>query len=245
MGKVSGPSSRRALLGLATACFLPSLCRASELRRLEPPSDDEGSDPALRDLIQRMVEFVESRDHRRLRSLMSPDFRVEFDSGKGPQSFLRRWQPTHPDSALWQILQRALALRGTFYSKSLYSVPYVYTQFPMDLDPLTWVVATGADVPLWSQPSPQGERLATLDFAIAPLVDPLRPPVLLPKGGYLEVKHPDLGNCFVSSDAVYSPAGHRLFFEKRRGAWHWISFAAATLAEPPELRSTIVSGKRR
>jgi hypothetical protein len=52
---------------------------------------------------------------------------------------------------------------------------------------------------------------------------------------FVAVRHPEHGVCYVAGSAVYSPAGHRAFFEKRQGQWRWLSLAAPTLATPPVL----------
>ena len=167
---------------------------------------------------------------------MLPTFRVEFDAGKGPAAFRRKWHPESSSSPLWQVLDRLFSLGGTFYSGTLFALPYVYTQFPGDLDPLGHVVAVKSDTRLLDRPGQDGGLVATLDHAIIPLAQRLQPPVMMAAGGYREVKVPRLGWCFARESDVYSPAAHRAFFEKREGHWRWISLACATLAEPPDLK---------
>jgi hypothetical protein len=135
---------------------------------------------------------------------------------------------------VWLVLDRLLALGGTFYSNSLFAGPYVYTHFPYDLDRLSHVVATG-DAPLHAESNAASARVGMLKHAIVPLVTPLTPPAMLCQQPFVAVQHPDLGVCYVAGTDVYSPVGHRAFFEKRQGQWRWISLAAATLATPPAL----------
>jgi hypothetical protein len=166
---------------------------------------------------------------------MLPTFRVEFDAGKGPAAFRNHWKPDRSGSALWEVLGRVLDMKGTWYSDTLFGAPYVFTQFPFDLDPLAHVVALGPKVALCDKPADGARQVGSLDHAIVPLAQPLNPPVLLRAASFLEVKHPESGLCWVRGSGVYSPAAHRVFFEKRRGKWRWFSLAAATLAEPPDL----------
>jgi hypothetical protein len=168
--------------------------------------------------------------------MMLPDFRVEFDAGKGPAAFRRHWRSEQRSSDLWTVLPRLLELPGSFYSPTLFALPFVFTHFPTDLDPIAYVVATAQNVPLHAKPVTGAERIGALDFAIIPLAKPPRPPVIISRGQFLEVIHPEAGHGFVAGSDVYSPAGHRMFFERRMGQWRWISLAAATLADPPELK---------
>jgi hypothetical protein len=181
--------------------------------------------------------IVGRRDDRELLALMSPDFKVEFDVGKGPGTFRRRWHSNARDSQVWDLLDRLLTLGGTFYSPTLFALPYVYTRFPTDLDKSSHVVSVRAKVALRQRPDPRGPEVGTLDYVILPLRNPIAPPAIL-ADPFAEVRHPDWGLCYVSRSDVYSPAGHRAFFEKRQGRWHWLSLAAATMATPPELKDT-------
>jgi hypothetical protein len=215
----------------ATACCA---ARAEELPRMDP-RDQADRDDALAAFLQQMRGFTVNRNYRALEALMLPTFRVEFDFGKGPQAFHRKWSPESQSSPLWEILQRLLSMGGTFYSETLFALPYVYTRFPVDLDPLANVVALTDNVPLLDRPEAEAKQVGSLNFSIVPLAEPLLPPVFIPSSRFLAVKHPDAGQCFVASRDVYSPAAHRAFFERRGGKWRWISLACATLAEPPDL----------
>jgi hypothetical protein len=208
---------------------------ADELREISPPGVAP-RDAALTTLLSRIRRMVADRDHRSLEALMSPDFRVEFDVGQGPRVFHNLWLKESHQSPLWKILERLLSLDGTFYSPTLYVLPYIYARFPIDLNPLEYVVAVNERVPLLARPETGAEPIGSLNHSIVPLVKPLKPPVIIPAEGFVEVNHPALGRCFVASSDVYSPAGHRAFFEKRKSGWRWISLAAATLAQPPRLR---------
>ena len=207
---------------------------ADELRQIFPPGKDP-HDAALTTLLSRMRRIVADRDPRSLEALMSYNFRVEFDVGQGPRAFRNHWLSGSHESPVWKILERLLSLDGTFYSPTLYVLPYVYARFPIDLNPLEYVVAVNKEVPLFAKPEPGAEPIGLLQQSIVRLAKPLEPPVIIPAEGFIEVNHPALERCFVATAGVYSPAGHRAFFEKRKGEWRWISLAAATLAQPPRL----------
>jgi hypothetical protein len=219
---------------ITVALLLAGMARGEELRKIRPPHD-VSRDPGLAAFMQRMRTIAGSRASVALERLMGPTFRVEFDRGKGPATFARYWHPESRISPVWSLLERLLAQGGVFYSATLFALPYTVANFPFDLDPLTHVVAVRRDVALIAEPRPGARSVASLDLSILPLAQPLTPPVFIPPGRYLEAEHPRVGRCFVLSDDVYSPAAHRAFFEKRHGVWRWISLAAATLADPPDL----------
>jgi hypothetical protein len=229
--------TRRSWLLLAATVMVPrSLYGAGaqdDLRTLMP-EDQSDRDTSLQALLGAMRTHVRRKDSKALHALMSPDFKVEFDAGKGPDAFRRQWESETSTSAVWTVLDRLLSLGGTFYSDSLFALPYVYTRFPYDLDRLHYVVATG-EVPVYAESNLASARIGTLKHAIVPLATPLTPPAMTGRQPFVAVQHPEFGLCYVAGTDVYSPAGHRAYFEKRRGQWHWLSLAAPTLATPPVL----------
>jgi hypothetical protein len=222
---------------LAAAAFAAAPVRAQTGLRTLLPVDQSERDPSLAQVLNTLRGIVGRRDDRELLALMSPDFKVEFDVGKGPETFRRQWNSNARDSQVWDLLDRLLTLGGTFYSPTLFALPYVYTRFPTDLDKLSHVVSVHAKVPLRQRPDPGGPEVGTLDYVILPLTNAITPPAIFAEP-FVEVRHPDWGRCYVSRSDVYSPAGHRAFFEKRQGRWHWLSLAAATMATPPKLNAT-------
>jgi len=229
--------TRRSWLQLVATVMVasaPSPSAAQDGLRSLLPEDQSTRDESLQALLGTMRTIVRRKDSKALGELMAPDFKVEFDVGKGPEAFRRHWESDTSTSAVWTILDRLLALGGTFYSASLFALPYVYTRFPYDIDPLSHVVATG-EVPLHAGPNPASPRVGTLKHSIVPLATPLTPPAMTCQQPFVALQHPELGLCYVACSDVYSPAGHRAFFEKRRGQWRWLSLAAPTLATPPVL----------
>ncbi len=200
-----------------------------------PPMDEASRDSALVTLLDSMRAAAAAKDYQALESMMLPDFRAEFDGAKGPAGFHRHWAPQSHASPVWEILARLLPLGGAFYSNTLFAMPYVYTHFPIDLDLLSHVVVVKEKAALLASAGGQGAPIGHLGQCIVPLATPLQAPVILPAQGTLELALPDRGPCHIATPDVYSPAGHRAFFEKRAGRWRWISLTAGTLAEPPEL----------
>lgn len=230
----AGSMCRRELIRLVAGAAYGA-ARSGEWAKL-PPVDEASRDSGLVTLLAKVRILKAQRDFRGLEALMLPTFRVEFDVGKGPAAFRRKWHPESASSALWQVLERLFSLGGTFYSDTLFGLPYVYTRFPADLDPLGHVVVVQPATRLLDGPGRDARLMSTIDNAVLPLANRLRPPVLMSAEGYLEVKAPGIGWCFVRESDVYSPAAHRAYFEKRAGQWRWISLACATLAEPPDLK---------
>ena len=119
-------------------------------RRLEPASEID-RDPTLRSYVDHLSRIVARKSASDLLAEMDPRFRVEFSRGKGPEAFRKYWKPESPETGVWKVLARLFAIGGTFYSPSLFAIPYVYTRFPIDLDPFEYVAALKDEVQVRSE----------------------------------------------------------------------------------------------
>src|SRR5262245_37534952 len=104
------------MMQLAAAAFVPLPSRARTGLRVLIPEDQSGRDPSLAQVLKTLRGIVGRRNDRELLALMSADFKVEFDVGKGPDAFRRQWTSNARDSQVWDLLDRLLTLGGTFYS---------------------------------------------------------------------------------------------------------------------------------
>jgi hypothetical protein len=199
---------------------------AGSARRFEPVNEI-ARDSALRNYVDQLSRIVAGKNELALLGEMEPTFRVEFNRGKGPVAFRKYWKPDLPQSGVWKVLARLFAMGGTFYSPSLYAIPYVYTQFPTDLDPFEYVAALKDKVPVRSGASSDDTVIGTISCELVRVSPKLKPPVRLDSTPWIQVITSASAAGFVASDDVYSPAGHRVFFEKRRGRWRWISLVCA------------------
>jgi len=234
------PQLRRHFL-MGGALALAGVPVAAQTGRRLPPADSQ-ADPELDALLERMRKITASRNAAELTALMLPTFRVEFDSGKGPLAFRRHWHLETPASPVWEILGRVLEMQGSFCLPSLYCAPYVYLRFPRDLDPLAHVVSLGSGTVVRDRPAQDASVVGQLDYSIVRLAAPLTMPVVIAGNKFLAIDDPEAGRGYVAGSQVYSPAAHRVFFERRNGKWQWISLAAGTLAEPPELKRHMAKG---
>jgi hypothetical protein len=218
--------SRRQCVGAVASSLLGwSRVLASAHRKLEP-RDEAWRDPDLQRLLRSLATIVEKRQERQLLSLIGERFRVEFGAGKGRRAFRRFWRTDQPNSEVWNILDRLLAIGGTFYSPTLFAIPYVYTQFPIDLDPFGHVTTLNDNVVVYRESRPDSRVVAVLDFDIVPTEPVLVAPVRPDRAEWIRVIVTGQSG-YVNSRQVWSPAAHRMFFEKRSGRWEWISLVCA------------------
>lgn len=200
---------------------------AQSVRRMDKPGPKHQPDAALAELLKSIKGYVDRRDVAGLTRLMNPRFRVEFDSGKGPAAFQQYWKPQSKESRIWSVMSRLIDLDGYEYSDTLYVKPHVYARFPIDLDPLQHVVAIRDEVELRESASVDAKSAGPVGREILRLDQRTSAPVVL-GDEWLTVSTFDGRKGHVRCEDVYSPAGHRMYFEKRAGKWVWISLACAS-----------------
>jgi hypothetical protein len=221
----TGQLTRRQCLFLALSTTVAARPAATG-RKLEPPTDSP-RDEELTRFLDNLAAIVARCDERGLLSLVGSRFRVEFSDGKGRDAFRRFWQTDQPNSTVWTVLSRLLTMDGAFYSPTLFAIPYVYTEFPVDLDPFAHVAALGPDIIVNREARPDSAAVATLAFDIVPADPALTAPVRLDRTEWVRVITPQGDPGFVAAREVWSPAAHRMFFEKRKGRWEWISLVCS------------------
>lgn len=211
---------------IAAALCLPALGADGPPARKMEPKDEAHRDPSLVAFIANMNTIVKERNATKLMALMGPVFKVEFHVGKGPVAFKAYWHPENPKSEIWPLLERLLAIGGTFYTPTLFTIPYVYSRFPQDLDPWSSVVVVKEDVALRAEPKADAAVVQKLSNNVVRVDEEFKPPVRLDKVEWLHVTTPD-GAGYISTADIYSPVAHRIFFEKQQGQWRWLSLVAA------------------
>ena len=213
-------------LGMAALLRQPLGAVVQPSRKFEPVSEIS-RDPSLNRYVEFLSQVVAKKDESALLAEMAPTFRVEFDGGKGPAAFRKHWKLQSPDTGLWKVLGRLLAMGGAFYSPTLFAIPYVYTRFPIDLDPFEYIAGVKESIPIHSEASADASVIDKASWELIRVNPRLKPPVRLDLVSWVKVVTTAGAAGFVSSDDVYSPAAHRVFFERRKGKWRWISLVCA------------------
>jgi hypothetical protein len=131
--------------------------------RVAPPpaaQDPSQLDAAVRDAVDALTRIVARRDLDGFKRHLRADTRISFGGDAGPEGLDLVWEPTRPDTKLWQALETILALGGVQQSDET-GAPTWCAPWPscIDVTPdpaLTAydvVVVTGTDVAVRAAPS--------------------------------------------------------------------------------------------
>jgi hypothetical protein len=185
------------------------------------PVDQAASVPDFFSFRARLQIAVAKRDVATIESALSKDVKLSFGGDEGLEGFRRMWNPSAPDSGLWETLASVLALGGTFAPDGTFTAPYVFAQWPQDKDAFTNMAAIGTGIRVRSAPRATGPVLATLDYSIVEIVEYPAAEVK-----WVQVKLGQRQTGFVDSRFLRSPIDYRIHFAKLDGRWQVLLFLA-------------------
>lgn len=133
------------------------------------PVDEASRDPELLMFRARLQEAVARHDLDAVVEAIDPEIRSSFGGEGGIAEFREQWDLPGDKSDFWHELGLALSLGGTFYSESEFMAPYLFKNFPEDLDAFEHLALIGSDVRVRASPGKRGARGAQLRHP------PLRP----------------------------------------------------------------------
>jgi hypothetical protein len=148
-----------------------------------------------------------------------PQIRNSFGDDGGIKEFRKKWKPESPDSELWDTLVEILRLGGSFRDAGKgrdFWAPYVYSNFPEDVDAFEYVAVTGENVNVRQKPDPASAVVSTLSYD---LVKAPEGPPQGRAGDWVRVVTPGGKEGFVSRRFLRSPVDYRAGFTKVKGRW--------------------------
>lgn len=195
------------------------------------PVDEAGKDVSFKTFRDKLIEAVKKRDAKYVLSIVDPKIQNGFGGNDGIVNFRKQWKITSPNSKLWEELLFVLTNGGAFQQEGkskIFSAPYIYSNFPENLDAFEYSAIIGENVRLRAKPDAAAAVVADLSYHIVK-VDYQNSVEAKPNSGeYTWLKVETLGGKkgFVSEKFVRSSIDYRAGFEKKRGQWKMIFFLA-------------------
>lgn len=113
------------------------------------------------------VEFIKEHTDQNIHYTFGPNDRIE--------GFFREWElDSNPEgSAFWDELLQVLSLGGSFQNekRTSFTAPYVYTEFPEDIDAFQHVAIIDKNVKVYAEPNTDAEVLGTLTYSIVRVLE--------------------------------------------------------------------------
>jgi hypothetical protein len=185
-------------------------------RRRLMPIDEASQDPSFLAYREKLLGVLKAKDTTALQPFVDPKIRTTFGEGGGWDDFTKQWKLPSSDSRLWTELTTILGHGGSFeevMGVRRFCAPYVYSDWPEDLDSFEYLAVIGDDVPLYENASAESKVVATLDHEIVRAVEGMG------GGEFRHVELSDKKQGWIRRDQARSPIEYRACFTKASGQW--------------------------
>lgn len=201
--------------------YLATAAAAQAPERLLPV-DEAPSRPDFFSFRAQLQDAIARHDADAVMSVVDPNIKASFGGDDGVEAFQRLWRPTEAGSELWGKLGAVLALGGTFQDEQTFIAPYTFSRWPDKYDSFEHVALIAANVRIREEPRADASALATMSFAILPLVRN----AAQDNDAWTAVQLAGKRVGYVASRLVRSPIDYRAFFTRSEGRWRLTMFLA-------------------
>lgn len=205
------------ILPVMFALLMPSLASAEQFL----PVDEATQRPSFFSFRASLLEAIARHDVDAVLAIVSPDVKNGFGGNDGIEAFRKTWKLDRADSTFWQEMTRVLAMGGTFDDDGNFIAPYVYSEWPEELDAFGHVAVVGSRVSVREAPDEKAKAVTMANFEILEHV-----PSKQETDAWVRVRREDGTVGFVSRDYVQSPVGYRAMFRETNGRWQLVFFVA-------------------
>lgn len=193
------------------------------------PVDEASEDASFLAFRNKLIAAAEKKDSRYILSIVDPKIRNGFGDRNGIAWFKKDWKLDRHDSEFWPKFLRVIKNGGAFGGegdkrKTFFTAPYVYSNWPEDLDAFEYFAIIGTDVNLRKGPGTDSEILGKLSHNLVKIESDLGPDGSVPEWRRVTTLGDQTG--YVHRDLVRSSVDYRAGFEKKRGRWVMTFFLA-------------------
>lgn len=187
-----------------------SLCGATQLM----PVDEAQLQPDFFTFRAHLLTTLARRDVPALLEVVDPNIKNSFGGNDGIEEFRKMWELDQPQSRLWETLTALLALGGSFNAEGWFTAPYVFSEWPDDIDAFEQIAIIGSGVRVRTAPDLASEPITSLSYAIVPLSGSTAI-----NDEWVGVRLPGGAEGYVSGRFVRSSLDYRAMFAKTDGQW--------------------------
>ena len=189
------------------------------------PVDESDRDPTLISFMERLELAVTHREPERLVELVSGEVYNGLGKDPGIQKFAEYWKVDAIDTEIWSVLEPILKMGGGFVRSEKgvqYCAPYVFTEFPENLDVFDYGAVIEESAQLMAEPSSSSMLVATLSYHVIKIQDWRSVPDMnqTPDLFWISVSTLDGKEGFIRRQEVRSPSEFSAcFLQNKQGVW--------------------------
>ena len=194
------------------------------------PVDEGDESPEFAAFREELIAAAQSKDVDFIRSHTDASVRYTFGINEGIDGFLRQWElDANPrESPFWDELLQVANLGGRFRNeeKTSFIAPYVFSDFPEDIDAFQHAAIIDKNVKVYAEPSADSEIVGTLTYSIVRILERHFPSEEAPRPAWLKVETFSGNTGYIPAEYGRSPVDYRGNWVKLGGTWKMIFFVA-------------------
>jgi|GEM_PF-1831552 len=188
-------------------------------RKLIPPEQNFGAE--FSKALEKLTDAVHSKNLTVLDDFLDNETMVDFGGSGGKAKFYEHWElnKNPENSKLWTELKKIFDLGGTYdENEKRFVAPYVFSDFPEELDAFTHFVITGTDIKVYTEKNLESKVAGVLNDNIIKASE---------DNGFFEKTDQDFIGIKISSGSqgyiqkkyIRSPIGYRLSLVYKKSGW--------------------------
>jgi hypothetical protein len=216
---------KRAVLFLLMTAIVPCVA-AAQSRKLNPV-DEAPQDPSFKAFRDRLLAAVKRQDETVLYESLDPKITNSFGGEGGVTEFNTQWKMGEERTRLWDELATILSMGGSFINtqgQKSFCAPYVYSNFPDDLDGYSYAAITGTGVRVRAEPNLNARVITALSYDLVQLDS--EPTASGENTEWVKIIAPNGKKGYVFGKYIRRPIDYRACFEKKRGGWKMTALVA-------------------
>jgi len=209
-----------ALISILLSCsFISSYAQLIQVL----PVDDALKDNSLSTFRDKLLIAAIEQDTTFVYSVVDSNVFNGFGGDRGIDCFKAYWRK-------WGLrigIINALKLGGTLSDdRRVFSVPYIWEQFPEEYDSFANAVIIGSNVSVRKKPKLNSDKIIQVSYNIVKINDWSKLYDSDSGLNWIKVELDSGGTGYICDKYIRSHIDHRIFFEKRGNKWFLTSWAA-------------------
>lgn len=197
-----------------------SVCSVVQAATLLKPVDEGAQQSSFLNFRNQLLKTIERKDVKGLLAVVNKDIKSSFGVENGIEGFKQLWKLNQPaTSKVWAELSTVLKMGGSFSNKNTFVAPYVFSNWPENIDAFDYAAVIAKNVNIRAKPTLNAAVLKTVSYEILPIKfsDNLH---------WVTVGLANGKQGYIASQYIRSSVDYRTFFEKINGRWQMTVFVA-------------------
>lgn len=210
--------SKRVILFLLLVAMM-TYGAAARSRKLSPV-DEAPKDPSFKAFRDKLLAAVKREDETVLYESLDPKITNSFGGEGGITEFNTHWKMGEARTKLWGELATILSMGGSFSNvggQKSFCAPYVYSNFPEDLDANGYAAITGTNVRVRAEANLNAPIITALSYDIVQL--DFETSASGENSEWVKIIAPNGKKGYVFGKYIRRPVDYRACFEKKQGKW--------------------------